>query len=137
MRIKDLPEDIQKQLMKEFREENKRKGKYNNRKVTVDGITFDSQKECDHWFKLKARQKAHEIRNLNRQVTFELIPAQKEGNRVVERACTYKADFVYIDCKTGETVVEDVKGVKTEVYKIKKKLMRWVHGITIKEVYDD
>lgn len=133
MRIEELPEDVQRKLRDTFKEERK-KNKYNNRKVTVDGITFDSQKECDHWFKLKARQKAHEIRNLNRQVTFELIPAQKKGNRLIERACTYRADFVYIDCKTGEMVVEDAKGVKTEVYKIKKKLMRWVHGIEIKEV---
>lgn len=54
--------------------------------------------------------------------------------RCLERACTYVADFVYVDCATGETVVEDAKGVRTKEYVIKRKLMLWVHGIQVKEV---
>ena len=60
------------------------------------------------------------------QVKFELIP--KIGD---ERPCNYIADFTYME--NGELVVEDVKGVRTDAYKIKKKLMLWVHGIRIKE----
>ena len=110
-----------------------RRPKYGNRKVTIDGITFDSRKEANRWFELKMLQKAHVIRNLNRQVTFELIPEQKEGNRIIERACSYKADFVYDDAD-GNFVVEDTKGVKTKDYVIKRKLMLYMHGIRIKEV---
>lgn len=81
------------------------------------------------------------ISNLQRQVSFELIPAIKEPDTVgpkggikkgktIQKACTYIADFVYI--KDGETIVEDAKGMETEVFKIKRKLMRWRHGIDIK-----
>ena len=52
----------------------------------------------------------------------------------MERAVSYVADFVYVDCATGETVVEDAKGVRTKEYVIKRKLMLWVHGIRVKEV---
>lgn len=65
------------------------------------------------------------------QEKFVLIPAQKIDGKVVERACTYIADFVYTE--NGKLVVEDCKGMKTESYKIKKKLMLYVHGIQIKE----
>ena len=65
------------------------------------------------------------------QVAFELIPAQKAGGRS-ERACKYVADFVYT--KSGEVVVEDVKGHRTPEYIIKRKLMLWRHGIAIQEV---
>ena len=71
------------------------------------------------------------------EVTYTVIPAQFEGegkNRhCVELACKYVADFVYTDVEPGETVVEDTKGFRTEVYKIKRKLMLKVHGIKIKE----
>lgn len=132
----ELPERYQKQLQDKGVEKPKR-SKYGNHKVVVDGIMFDSKKEADRWNELKTLQQYGVIRDLNRQVSFELIPSQKdENNRVIERACTYKADFVYTDVKTGERVVEDVKSkaTKTAVYKIKKKLMLHVHGIRIKEV---
>ena len=76
---------------------------------------------------LRILERAGKISNLQRQVKYELIPKQ-DG----ERACTYVADFVYIDAN-GETVVEDTKGVRTDAYKIKRKLMLWVHQIKIKE----
>lgn len=103
--------------------------KYHNQKTkTIDGIEHDSKKEAARWSELLLLQRAGEIANLRRQVTFELIPKQ-EG----ERACNYIADFVYLD-KTGKTIVEDAKGVRTDVYKIKKKLMLWRYDIRIKEV---
>ena len=68
---------------------------------------------------------------------YELIPAHYEvinGKRkCIERACTHRADFVYYDVENKKLIVEDSKGVRTEVYKIKRKLMLHVHGIKIKE----
>ena len=120
--------------------------KYRNEKTEVDGIVFDSRKEANRYRELKMLEKAGEISDLRLQVKYELIPAQYEmGTRIqgskvqtvercVERAVNYVADFVYKDNMTEETVVEDVKGMKTEVYKLKKKLLRWRYGIEIKEV---
>ena len=106
--------------------------KYGNRKVVRDGITFDSAKEARRWSELLLLEKAGAIQNLQRQVKYQLIPSQKIAGKVVERACSYVADFVYD--QGGETVVEDTKGVKTPEYIIKRKLMLWVHGIRINEV---
>jgi len=103
--------------------------KYRNRKVTIDGIVFDSEKEGQRYQELKLLQRAGKIRDLRLQVEFELIPKQAG-----ERACKYKADFVYHLASTGEMVVEDVKGKRTRDYIIKRKLMLWRHGIKIVEV---
>lgn len=102
--------------------------KYKNQKVTVDGVEFDSKKEARRYCELRLLCKAGEISNLCLQVKYELIPKQ-DG----ERAVYYLADFVYRD-NDGNEVVEDAKGMRTDVYRIKKKLMLWVHGIRIKEV---
>ena len=91
-------------------------------------MTYDSKKEARRHRELLLLESANKITNLERQVKFELIPKQ-DG----ERACTYVADFVYTNVDTGERVVEDTKGFKTEVYRIKKKLMLWVHNIRIIE----
>ena len=70
---------------------------------------------------------------MREQVWFNLIPAQRdEDGELIERACRYRADFAYT-LRDGREVVEDVKGVRTPEYKIKKKLMLWIHGIEIKE----
>lgn len=107
-------------------------GKYHNRRVTVDGKTFDSKKEAQRYLELSLLQRAGIICDLELQKQYELIPAQRIGAKIVERAVKYKADFVYKE--NGETVVEDTKGVKTKDYIIKRKLMLWVHGISIREV---
>ena len=120
------------------------KSKYGANKAVVDGITFDSRHEARRYSELKLLERAGEISDLELQVKFVLIPAQKEPDRIgarggvikgktIERECSYIADFVYKD-KSGVQVVEDAKGMKTEVYKIKRKLMLFVHGIQIKEV---
>ena len=102
--------------------------KYGAKKVTApDGQVFDSNKEYHRWCILKMLARAGRISDLKRQVPYELIP--KQGTM---RACTYIADFTYYDDK-GNLVVEDCKGYRTEAYKIKKKLLRYTHGITIKE----
>ena len=102
--------------------------KYNNIKVKLDGEWFDSHKEGLRWRELQLLERAGEINSLERQVSYELIPKQKG-----ERSVSYIADFRYKD-RDGEVVVEDAKGVRTQVFIIKKKLMLWVHGIRIREV---
>lgn len=121
--------------------------KYGNKKITVDGVTFDSKKEYARFWDLDMLEKAGEITDLRRQVPFVLIPAQyetyaryskktgkrlKDGRRMIERECTYFADFVYI--QNGVQVVEDTKGMRTKDYIIKRKLMLHVHGIKIHEI---
>lgn len=105
--------------------------KYHNRKITVDGITFDSIREASRYKELKHEESVGLIHGLKRQVKFVLIPAHK-GEIRKERACTYIADFTYY--RDGELIVEDVKGVRTDVYKIKRKLMLDIYGVEIREV---
>lgn len=111
----------------------RRAGKYGNRKATSpDGKVFDSQHECQRYCELRLMQRAGVISGLECQKRYELIPVQRVDGKVVEKACTYIADFAYQ--QDGKTVVEDAKGCKTEVYRIKRKLMLHVHGIRIVEV---
>ena len=106
--------------------------KYRSRKTEIDGIVFDSAKEARRYTELRLMQHVGQISGLELQKEFELIPAQYTGKRCIERAVKYRADFVYIE--NGETVVEDVKGVRTKEYIIKRKLMMQKYGIRIKEV---
>ena len=110
--------------------------KYGNKKVTIDGIQFDSKHEAQRWAELRLMERAGEICELERQVSFCLIPTQRDEitGKVIEREAKYIADFVYRDKKTYKLVVEDAKGMKTDVYKLKKKLMLYRHGIQIREV---
>jgi len=105
--------------------------KYHNIIAYVDGQKFDSHKEARRFMELKLMEKAGEITNLQRQVKYELIPKQTsdKAKRVI-MPVNYYADFVYEE--NGETVVEDVKGVKTPEFIIKAKLMLWRYGIWIK-----
>lgn len=92
-----------------------------------------SRKEHKRAGQLKLMQMAGEISDLREQVSYELIPAQRDNaGKLIERNCRYIADFVYYD-KQGNLVVEDTKGVRTKEYRIKRKLMLQVHGIRIKE----
>lgn len=106
--------------------------KYHSKKITRDGITFDSVKEYKRYQELALLERVGQVSDLQRQVKFELIPSQRINGKVAERACTYVADFVYF--QDGQKVVEDTKGFKTKDYIIKRKLMLHVHGIRIKEV---
>ena len=104
--------------------------KYKNIKTTTsDGIVHDSRKEAQRWCELKLLERAGKIKDLQRQVKYELIPKQ-DG----ERACYYVADFVYHNAETGKKVVEDTKGKKTKEYILKRKLMLYIHGIRIREI---
>ncbi len=107
--------------------------KYHSRKVTIDGIRFDSQREASRWQQLKLLQKAGRISELERQVKYVLVPSQRdESGKVIEKQLAYVADFRYK--QGGRTVVEDSKGYRTAEYRIKRKLMLYIHGIRIQEV---
>ena len=106
--------------------------KFHSKKVTVDGITFDSVREARRWQELRLLEKAGKIRCLDRQIKYELIPSQKdEDGKVIERPVSYVADFFYVE--NGKTIVEDAKGFKTKDYILKRKLMLYIHGIQIRE----
>lgn len=122
--------------------------KYGSKKVEVNGIVFDSKKEAKRYQELLLLEKAGTIRDLQRQVKYVLIPAQREWTneiytkgrkkgcfkqgKLLERECSYIADFVYIE--NGKIVCEDTKGFRTKDYIIKRKLMLKVHGIRITEI---
>ena len=94
---------------------------------TLDGIVFDSKKEMNRYCELKILQKARVISELELQPRFDLV--------VNGRKCGfYKADFRYFMLDKKKYVVEDVKGVRTPVYRLKKKLVEAIHGIVIAEV---
>jgi hypothetical protein len=127
--------------------------KYGARKVTApNGEIFDSSKEYRRFCELKLLEKVGKISGLKRQVTFELIPYQREKSTevykggpqkglpkpgaIIEKPCKYVADFVYCDAD-GNTVVEDTKGCKKgaayDLFVIKRKLFLYRYGIKIKE----
>lgn len=108
--------------------------KYHN--IQTNG--YDSRKEKRRADELKLLQRAGIIHDLKEQVRFELIPSQYQNvngeRKLIERSCHYVADFVYVE--NGILIVEDVKSPVTRenaVYKIKKKLMLYTHGIKIRE----
>lgn len=111
-------------------ETSRRRSKYGARR-TSDG--YASRRERDRAWQLKVLQRAGHITALREQVPFTLIPAQTDADGKPVRPCCYIADFVYCDA-AGHLVVEDAKGFPTPEYKIKKKLMLHVHGITVREV---
>lgn len=130
--------------MKMFRSNS---SKYGNRKITRDGMTFDSIKEYRRWCELSLLERAGEITDLERQVKYVLIPSlyaqdtmtaqgKVKRGKLLERECSYVADFRYT--QDGETVVEDVKGYKKgqayALFALKRKLMLYFHGISVKEV---
>lgn len=157
MSLSDLPPHMQKQALRIIAEEDKMRSqqalnvsdgvlgkekpsKYRSKKVTAtlpDGTThvFDSMKEFARHEELLLLQQAGEISGLEIQKTFVLLPKQKTPDGRAVREVRYLADFAYTN-KQGEYVVEDVKSpaTKTQVYKLKKKLMLYVHGIDIKEI---
>ena len=106
--------------------------KYHARKTVVDGITFDSKKEAKRYGELRLLQRAGAIMGLQRQVRYELIPAFDAGGKHY-RPTSYVADFVYTDCKTGTEVVEDCKGYRTDVYRLKAKMFAHKYGVSIRE----
>lgn len=118
--------------------------KYLNRKVVNEDGVFDSRKEYKRWCELKLLEQAGRINDLERQVRIEVLPAQREPDTVgkrggkikgklIERKVSYIADFKYWDSDAGDYVYEDVKGVRTKDYILKRKILLWRYGIRIKE----
>jgi hypothetical protein len=108
--------------------------KYGNKKVIVEGIKFDSKLEAGRYQELRILEWAGEITDLRLQQEFELIPSFRKNGKTY-RKTVYKADFTYFDNRTGKNVVEDTKGYRTTVYKLKKKLFEYRYpDLTIKEV---
>lgn len=106
----------------------KRKSKYGNKRVKFDGVWFDSQHELNRWLQLKMLVRGRKIDQLERQVDYAL-----GGDPEI----IYRADFRYRDLATGQVVVEDAKSEATareKSYRLKKRLMRTVHNIEIREV---
>ena len=108
-----------------------KESKYKNKKTIVNGIEFDSKKEANRYQELLLMQRAGIITDLKMQVPYTLVPAFNL-NKKRYRAMNYVADFVYKE--NDQEIVEDTKGYRTEVYKIKKKLMAYIYQIEIREV---
>lgn len=106
------------------------RSKYHAKKTTVDGITFDSRREADRYLVLKSMEDDGAIEDLRRQVRYELVPAFDVDGRHYRSVC-YVADFVYVE--DGKEVVEDVKGMRTDVYRLKSKLFARRYGVSIRE----
>lgn len=104
--------------------------KYHNKKCFYKGMTFDSKKERDYYVILEMMLKNKQITDLKTQVKFELQPSFKFKGKTI-RSINYIADFTYI--KDGKLIIVDTKGYRTEVYKLKKKMMQY-KGLEIKEI---
>ena len=96
--------------------------KYNARATVIDGIEFSSRAEGKHYAELKLRERAKEIRDLTLQPEFALWEGGRDRNGKKHRAMVYRADFAYVNCKTGETHVVDVKGMRLPMYLLKRKM---------------
>ena len=108
------------------------RSKYGAVKTQVDGITFASKREAARYVELKQLERAGHIGNLELQPAFEIIPAMMlDGKK--QRAIKYLADFKYVD-HTGDTIIEDVKGHKTREYQLKRRLVKHLYGIEVREV---
>ena len=154
IQVTDLPEKYQKAVLDQLKAaygKPKARGssKYHAEKVTVNGITFDSKKEARRFLELTALEQAGKIHGLRRQVKYLLIPEQREScteryksgpkkgqfkpGRVLERECAYYADCDYYT-EDGTHVVEDVKGMRTKEYRLKRKMLLYTYQIRISEV---
>lgn len=102
----------------------KRRSKYRNVRTEVDGISFHSKKEANRYIELRDMLTNEDITSLSLQVPYKIVV---NGQLI----CRYIADFVYM--QDGKTIVEDVKGRITDVYRLKKKLMKVCHNIDILE----
>lgn len=131
---KDLPERYQLQLhckvgkdktFESFHRDAPKPSKYHARKTEYDGIIFDSAAEAKRYLRLKVSLACGEISDLTLQPEYILLPGYTNNKGEKIRPISYRGDFRYIE--DGKVVVEDVKGMKTESYKIKKKIFEFQH----------
>lgn len=120
IRARDLPREVLQAIKP-------KRSKYRNIKTTVDGVTFHSRKEATHYLKLKAMEKTGLITDLVLQPKF---PMMVNGVKI---GCYY-ADFSYTVVATGIRFVDDVKGMRTAVYKLKKRIVEAMYTIRINEI---
>lgn len=123
IRLEDLPPHLQEQAKAKLGQQSK--SKYNARETEIDGIKFDSKLEAEHYASLKLLERAGVIKNLKLQPRF-LLQDGFTYNGHKERKIEYVADFQYE--RDGKTIVEDAKGMRTEVYKLKRKLFLYKYG---------
>lgn len=109
------------------------RSKYYSKKVIVDGIKFDSKKEGEYYQKLKALERADKIYGLQLQKEYVLQDSFKLNNKTI-RAIKYRADFSYVSRDDDKLHVVDVKGYRTDVYMLKKKMFEYKYGIELEEV---
>lgn len=107
--------------------------KYHNKKVNYDGHTFDSIKEMNYYLKLKLLENAGKIKDLELQKEFELQPSYRLNNKT-SRKIVYRADFTYKTAEDDKLHVIDVKGYRTDVYRLKKKMFEYKYRIEIEEI---
>ena len=109
--------------------------KYRNKPTIALGLKFASSREADRYLELKLLERAGHISDVRLQPAFVLAPAARLGpSKRLKPALRYVADFSYSEKGSPETIVEDVKGVETAVFRIKRHLMMTVHGIDLRIV---
>lgn len=109
------------------------RSKYFSKKVYIDGIKFDSKREGEYYLKLKLLEQAGKIKDLELQKEYLLQDSFKLNNKTI-RAIKYRADFSYVSCEDDKLHVVDVKGYRTDVYMLKKKMFEYKYGIELEEV---
>lgn len=126
---------ISEEQYKQFLNNSTKQSKYHNKKVVYDGIKFDSIKEKNYYVALKMLEKAGIIKELELQKKFELQPSFVDNDGKKQRAITYIADFFYYETVLKVYIAVDVKGFRTDVYKIKKKMFMYQYpNIVFKEI---
>lgn len=121
---------MQKEVMssREYREFikglSRKNAKYHSKKEICDGITFDSKSECNRYRQLKVLERTGEIAGLKLQPSYLLQEGFQGNNGKSYRPIYYRGDFRYLEKSTGHIVVEDVKGVETQVFRLKEKMFR-------------
>lgn len=122
----------------EYKAKKPGKSKYRNKPVVVDGVRIDSKREARRWGELQMLERAGDIRELERQVPIELAPPVRfEGEKREKPALRIVVDFRYVDCRLNRRIVEDVKSTPTakkEAFRIKRHLLKSVHGIDVRIV---
>ena len=105
----------------------KKYNKYGNQKTTIDGILFDSKREAARYQELRLLEQTGKIAHLKQQPVLILQDKFQQQGKTI-RAITYKADFAYYDLETNQAVIEDVKGMETDVFRLKKKMFLKRYG---------
>lgn len=102
-----------------------KKTKFHAYKVTINNIVFDSLNESRFYLKILEEKKNGLIKSFELQKPFLIVPPYEKNGKKIRKA-EYLADFV-ITYKNGQTLVIDIKGVETDLFKIKKKFIEYLY----------